>query len=117
MREVRKERRKIIIEALSYKSLTWNELLQETKLPQAPLSRHLNQLIMEGFVHKIPTLYSLVDKMQAVRPTELVEQIVPVKEVNHLKGRKAKAIPSTKTVQTRRRVGEKEKLNKEKLVS
>jgi predicted transcriptional regulator len=90
------EKRKRIIQALTDKSLTWNELLQETKLPKATLHRHLNRLISENIIHKTPVLYSLPGRIEIVRPSESAV-VMLVKGLKRVKSGKTKLIPIVAT--------------------
>jgi hypothetical protein len=57
--------------------------VQETRLSEATLSRYLNRLMIEGVVHKIPTVYSLSDQIKVIRPTET--RILLVKDIKRVK--------------------------------
>jgi DNA-binding HxlR family transcriptional regulator len=88
------EKGKKIIRALTDKPLTWKELVQETKLSEATLSRHLNRLMMEGVVHKIPAVYSLANKIEVTRPTKpMTTKLLLAKDIKRVKSRKTKIIP------------------------
>jgi predicted transcriptional regulator len=83
------EKRKIIIKALIEKGLTWNELLEKTKLPKSTLQYHLNSLISEGIVKKQPTIYYIPDTFNVVRPTK---DFIIAKDIKNVKGGRIKII-------------------------
>jgi len=92
-----KTRQTLIIEALSEKALTRNELLEITKLPPATLHRYLIQLQSENVIQgKIQirdnreiVVYDIPDKIKIHRPLEAFI----VEDTKRVKGGKIKVIP------------------------
>jgi DNA-binding transcriptional ArsR family regulator len=93
-----KRKRRKIIEALiekeelsEEKGLTWNELLEKTKLPKSTLRYHLNSLISKRIVkgeiqirnNKQITVYYIPDTFNVVRPKE---DFIIAKAIKNVKG-------------------------------
>jgi hypothetical protein len=96
MRTKPSEKRNRVLQALAKSDyMTWNQLVEETKLPTYTLSRYLKQLVSENIVFYEPAVYSLTGGARLLMPTRpmTIPNIVLARGVKRLKARKIRISP------------------------